>query len=32
MRERADKLHGQLTILSTPTQGTQIQLTLPLTE
>jgi signal transduction histidine kinase len=32
LRDRADKLHGQLTIKSTPGQGTQIQLTVPLTE
>jgi len=32
MRERADKLQGELTILSTPGQGAQIQLTVPLPE
>jgi signal transduction histidine kinase len=32
MRERADKLHGQLVLLSTPGQGTQIQLTIPVTD
>jgi signal transduction histidine kinase len=32
MRERADKLQGELTILSTPGQGAQIQLTVPLNE
>jgi signal transduction histidine kinase len=29
MRERAEKLHGQLTIQSRPGKGTQIQLTVP---
>lgn len=29
MRERAEKLHGQLTIQSAPGKGTQIQLTVP---
>jgi signal transduction histidine kinase len=32
MRERADKLQGQLTIQSTPGKGTDIQLTIPLDE
>jgi signal transduction histidine kinase len=32
MRERAEKLQGQLTIQSIPGKGTNIQLTVPIAE